>query len=213
MIGIWSLLSGGCGLVALLGTPSGTEETIPAQYDISQSYDEKILVLVNQPGWVDSPVNMRKEITNKINAYFKVYFKKMPQTSIIDYETVKEVTGGDFTLENMMPAEIAKKFDAGLVLYVEIIDYQFMRLTSDNFSADIKTVSTLYDGHTGNVLWPKERGGSVVSLAVELEKGAEKTIARLAVANAHCILRNFYDCRRVKYRVPEETKGYEIEAW
>lgn len=207
------LLCGGCGLVSVLGTPSGSEETVPAQYDISQKYNEKVLVLVNQPGWVNSPVNMRKEITNKINAYFKVFFKDMPETSLIDYDTVRQTINADFTLDNLNPVEVAKKFDAGLVLYVDIVNFNFMRLTSENFSAEMQTVSTLYDARTGEILWPKERGGSMVSLVVELEKGVEATIARISTANAHCILRNFYDCRRVKFRVPQETRRYEMEEW
>lgn len=209
-----ALISGGCGLVSVLGTPSGTEEAIKAKYDISQKYNEKIVVLVNQPHWVDSPLNMQKEITDKINAYFRVHFKKMPETSIINYETIKEARAGNVDLTTMSPIEIGQKFDAGLILYVEIIDFSFSQLSAGTYySAEMKTSSALYDGRTGEVLWPQQKGESIVSLVVEAEKGVPQTVARLATANAHCILRNFYDCKRVKYRIVDEQKQFDAEQW
>ncbi|MFI4912484.1 MAG: hypothetical protein ACIAQZ_12530 [Sedimentisphaeraceae bacterium JB056] len=208
------LLTGGCGIVSVLGTPSASEEVVEAKFDISQRYGEKILVLVNQPSWVNSPVNLRKEITNKVNSYMRVYFEDLPEDSIIEYDTVKEKRSSDMDFDNRDVVELAEMFDAGVVLYIELLEFDILRLTSQGYySAEMKTFSVLYDGKDGSVLWPETKAESVISLGIECEKGVEQTMVRLSTAAAHCTLRNFYDCLRHKYKVIEEKRQYEMDEW
>ena len=204
----------GCGIVSILGTTSGSEEVIKAKFDITERYDDKILVLVNQPGWINPPVNLRREITNKLNAYMRTYFKKFPVQNIIDYETVAQMRNSDMDFDNRSVLELAEMFDAGLVLYVEISDFNLIRLTVDeHYSLEMKTSSVLYDGNSGQVLWPQTKGDSIVSLEIECERGIEQIVLKITTANAHCILRNFYDCPKHKYRVIEERRQFIIEQW
>jgi hypothetical protein len=209
-----ALFCSGCGLVSVLGTPSGSEELVEAKFDISQRYDDKILVLVNQPAWMNSPVNYRRELTNKMNSYMRLYFKDMPAENIIEYETVKQTRSMDIDFDNRNVIELGEMFDAGLIMYVEVLEFDMLRLTAEEYyTAEIKTVAMLYDGNTGDLLWPEIKGDSVTSLEIEFEKGVEATMAKLATANAHCILRNLYDCKKHQYKVIEEKRQYEIEDW
>lgn len=209
-----ALFCSGCGIISILGTPSASEEVVEAKYDVSSRYEEKILVIVNQPSWVNSPINLRKELTNKINSYMRIYFEGMPEESIIEYDDVKSKRSRDLNFDDKDAVELGEIFDAGLIIYVEVLEFDFSRLTAgDYYSAEMKTFTVLYDGVTGDALWPKTKVDSVVSVELECEKTVGGTMTRLATANAHCILRNFYDCKRQKYRVMEEKKQFDNEQW
>jgi hypothetical protein len=160
------------------------------------------------------PVNYQKELTNKINSYMRVYLEDMPVSDIIDYDTVKDKRASDVNFNNRSVVELGEMFGAGTILYVEILEFNMLRLSAEGYySVELRTMAVLYDAAGGKVLWPDTKGESVVSLEIECEKGVEATMVRLATANAHCILRNFYDCKRQKYKVIEEKKQYQLEDW
>ncbi|MCX5635404.1 MAG: hypothetical protein NTW55_06180, partial [Planctomycetota bacterium] len=61
---ILSLFHGGCGVAARMGTPTSHEIKIPAQYDIMKNKGDKILILAEQPGWLNVQVDMRSYLTD-----------------------------------------------------------------------------------------------------------------------------------------------------
>ena len=64
---MFASLLGGCNLIGIIGTPTRYEREVPAEYRLSDLQEEKILVLVEQPFWLDVKVNLRVYITEAIH--------------------------------------------------------------------------------------------------------------------------------------------------
>ena len=52
----------GCGLVGIVTLPTRHEKKITAEYDLGQQRKQKLLVLVNQPVWLNAEVNLRSHL-------------------------------------------------------------------------------------------------------------------------------------------------------
>jgi hypothetical protein len=73
------------GVVPVLGTPTRYEKKIPPEYDLAQHEDQKILVLVNQPGWLGAQANLRYYLTEAINEHLTARVK-VKSAYLVGYE-------------------------------------------------------------------------------------------------------------------------------
>lgn len=198
----------GCSAAKLLSTITSetpSEKIIPAEFKIAET-EGKIAILVNQPGWVRSPIDLRIALTKSINTSLAEK-TKIKKNRLIEYTDVLNARMKLSEAERDEPNAIAAKLGASYVLDVQIMDFDLSTFAErDFFNGIMVTKSCLLDAQ-GNKLWPQENDCRPAKVEIEDEKGTiETSVARLSAATAHCITRYFYNCKTGHFRVTEEHK-------
>lgn len=201
----------GCGIVGLLGTPSPYEKKIPAEYDLTKQKGRKVLVLVEQPGWLIAQANLRYYLTGAIreNLIAKV---KVPPKYILSYNELSEFRSNKDDFSSLSPVAVGKALGADIVLLVMIEDYQLSEVAeSDYYGGVLRVQATLFETANGGKVWPEYAESKSIKVSFEAEHGQETADKRLASACAHCITRYFYNCTKDKFKVFDEgsNTGWE----
>ena len=207
----------GCGyegLGSILGTKSYHEEMMTAEFDLTKQIDKKILVLVDQPAWLDSQANLRYYLTRTIRRYIMERTKLQPE-NLISYDKLADFRSSRPDFSSMSPAEVGKAMDANMVLLVLIENYQLKEMAETGyFTGNLDTRAILYDTQTGEKLWPKREDAKSIKVGFEAEGGgSEMAVSRLAVASAFCTTRYFYDCPKAVFRIAEDRTSVGWENW
>jgi hypothetical protein len=204
--------SSGCGLVSLFGTPGPDKTKIPAEYNLAEREGQKILVLVNQPYWLDSKANLRYYLTDAINLNLAAIIR-IPSNQLISYNKVTEFRSerGDFS--SLSPVDIGKALDANTVLLVNIENYQLKELPEAGYcKGNLDASVSLLDTATGDKIWPRDAKGRNIKIGFDVEnRGQEAAAKRLVAGCAYCAVRYFYDCPKSKFKVADEEQdlGWE----
>ncbi len=211
------LPAAGCkyaGLVSLMGTESYYEQKIPAEFDLSKQIDKKILVLVDQPAWLDSQANLRYYLTKAIRQNIMVKTKLTPE-NLISYDKLVEFRSSEPDFSSMSPVEIGKAMDANMVLLVLIENYNLDTVPESTYlMGNLDTRVILYDVQAGEKLWPKEEVSRSIKVGFDYETGGmDKAISRLAVDSAFCTTRYFYDCPKAQFRIADDRTRIDWEGW
>jgi hypothetical protein len=208
-------LSAGCGLIGLipiLGTKSYDEATVPAEFDMTKHTDSVVLVLVEQPGYLSTSVNMRFYLTEAIDRslYMSV---GIPDPNIIHYDRVADFRAENPEWSRLSSIQMGSRLDADMVLDVRIEDLQLGEAGDAAYlSGKLNTRVALLDVDTGEQLWPQSPGGRQVKVGFEIEdRGRDKAVTRLAVASAHCTTRYLYDCKKKRFRIIEDRSIVALE--
>ena len=207
-------LHGGCGLVARMGTPTRHETKISAEYKLGEHKKEKILVLVEQPGWLGAEANLRYHLTEAINKRF-IKRVKIRGENVVGYDELAEFRSRRANFSRLWPEEVAKGLGAKLVLLVRIEKCQLNQILRSGFyKGSLHAKAILIDAASGDKLWPKDADSKTVKVGFEVEsKGKEAAVKTLAAAAAHCITRCFYDCRKDKFKIAEERVDSAWDQW
>jgi hypothetical protein len=203
----------GCGIVGLLGTPSQYEKKIPAEYDLAKQKGRKVLVLVEQPGWLSAQANLRYYLTEAIRENLIAKAKaKIPPKYILSYNELSEFRSNKGDFSSLSPAAVGKALGADIVLLVMIEDYQLSEVAeTDYFSGALSAQTALFETANGGKVWPEYAESKSIKVSFEAEHGQETADKRLASACAHCITRYFYNCTKDKFKVFDEggNTGWE----
>ncbi|RKY24455.1 MAG: hypothetical protein DRP62_03670 [Planctomycetota bacterium] len=204
----------GCGLVGVVGTPGRGERKIAAEYNLSERKGQKILVLVNQPVWLDADVNLRFHITEAVNKGLIEKVKIRPEY-IIDYNELSEFRSNKSDFSLLSPTEVSKALGADLVLLVGVEDYQLGELPEAGYYRAIMNVrAALLDVATGEKLWPKTEKSKNIQVGFEVEqRGREIAAKRLTTACAHCIVRYLYNCPKNKFKIFDDKSNVGWKNW
>jgi len=212
-----AFLHTGCkygGIVSLFGTPGYYEEEIPAEYNLAEHTDRKILVLVNQPGWLNAKANLRYYLTRAINNNLASKVE-IPLELLVSYGElfVFRSNRGDFSL--LSPEEAGAALNANMVLLVIIEGYELEEMAKTGYYKGFLDVQTvLLDVATGGKLWPEEAKSKSIKVGFEVEsRGAEVALARLVAASAHCTVRYLYNCPKNKFKIAEDRSDVVWEDW
>ena len=208
------LFWGGCGIVAVMGTSTNYEKKVPAEFELAKHRDQKILVLVNQPGWLNAEVNLRYYLTEAINK--KLIEKlKIPSKHLVAYSQLSEFRSNQRNFSSLSPVEVGGGLGADMVLLVTIADYQLRGMTeADYYKGHLNTETILIDVATGEKLWPKSAKSKSVKVGFEVERnGQQAAVKRLASACAYCMTRYFYDCPKKKFKIADDKSGVGWESW
>jgi len=208
------LFHSGCSFTrttSALSTPTSHEKKIPAEYDLTKLKDQKILVLVNQPAYLNAQANLRFHITNAINKRLTEKIKLSPEC-LVSYDELSEFRSNKPNFSLLSPVEVGAALDANMVLFVIMDDYQLNKMADyDYYKGFLSAQSVLFETGTGEKLWPESAKSKHVRVAFEIEqRGQEIAIKRLASACAHCIARYFYDCPKDKFKIFDDKSD---EAW
>jgi hypothetical protein len=210
-------LCGGCGfggLAAVMGTPSYHEATVPAEFDLTEQKANRLLVLVEQPGWIDAKVNMRFYLTEAMDSSLAKY-AEIPDPNLIGYDQLSAFREASPDFGQLSPTEIGSRIGADMVLKVHIDDLRLDEAGGPEFlKGKMDTQAVLLDVDSGLKLWPESEAAKKVNVGFEIEdRGWDMAVARLAAASAHCTTRYLYDCKKKRFRIFDDKTIVDVEDW
>jgi len=195
----------GCAIAGNLASETPSEKVTPAEFNLADT-EGKIVILVNQPGWIKAPMDLRTSLTKAINLALeeKAGIKK---DRLIEYDDVLNARRSLPEGKKDEPNEIAAKLGAQYVLDVQIMDFDLSTFAEKDFFNGIMTTKSCLLDAKDKKLWPEDEAYRSITVEIEDEKGTmETSVAKMSAATAYCITRYFYDCKTVRFRVPEEHK-------
>ena len=201
-------------LGGILSSETESERVIPADFKLAET-EGKIAVVVSQPAWIKTPIDLRGTLTDAFNITLeeKVKIKKerlFPYTDVLEHRrNLPDEKKDD-------PFEIALKLNAQYVLVVQMTDFELSTFAEEDFfNGLMKTKSCLFDINAKK-LWPQDanEAGREITVGFEAEKGTVKSaVEQLSAATAHCVTRYFYDCKAIKFKIAEEQKELDFYTW
>lgn len=208
VISFWYGCGMGAGLIGNLSSERDSEKITPAEFDIADT-EGKIAILVSQPGWIKTPVDLRIVLTDGINLAFTEKVE-IPKARLFEYTDILNARMKLPEEKNNEPNALAPKIGAEYVLDVQIMDFDLSTFAERDFFNGLLTTKTCLLDANGVKLWPQENEYRTVTVQIEDEKGTiESSVAKLSAATAHCVTRYFYDCKTVRFHVQEEKKDIE----
>ncbi len=213
-----TLLINGCGastgIIGILGSPGRREKRVPAEFPLAGDTERRILVIVEQPGWLGTRENLRFYITNAVNAALR---KKIDISSelIIEYSELSEFRAARSDISSLLPEQMGAALGADVVLLIALEACQLEQLADSPYHKGfLQARAALLDVETGEKLWPKDQYGRIVRVGFEAEhRGRQAAVKRLAGALAYCVTRYFYDCPVAKFRIAEDLSGAGWQDW
>lgn len=208
------VLTAGCPLdifgVALAPTKSETE--IPAEYNLLRA-EQKILVLVDQPAWVEFSFNLRHYLTRAFNSAMSRTLS-INEKYLIAYEELSAVRSNDREFTSFKPVKAGKKLDADLVLAITVNDGFLKKVPySGNVKGYLNYSAKLFDVSSGVKVWPLNEESRNLKVGFEFETGGiEVAVARLTSSAAKGVIRYFYDCPYINFKLADESifNGFEF---
>ena len=199
------LLGGGCGFVSLLGTPSRHEKKVPAEYKLAQRRNEKLLVLVSEPGWLGAEVNWRYYLTEAINEEFARKIG-ISRDNLVGYSELSNFRSNRPDYSMLTPGDVGRAMAVNMVLLVTVEQSGITGLGQQGYCKGLLGArAVLIDVGSGAVLWPGSTAGKEIRVGFEIEpRGREAAATRLGATAAHCIVRYFYDCRMNKFKIGDD---------
>jgi hypothetical protein len=169
----------GCGIVSVLGTPGRHERKITAEYDLAERADQKIIVLVKQPPWLNAQVNFRYHLTKRINAGL-IRKVDIPPECIVSYEELSVFRAGRADFASLSPIDVGVALNAETVLFVMINDCTLKKIGEmDYYEGSLSVRCVLHDATSGKKLWPTSAKGKSVKVGFEVEShGREAAVNR-----------------------------------
>ncbi|UCE99823.1 MAG: hypothetical protein JSV82_01805 [Planctomycetota bacterium] len=200
--------------IGLFGTESYHERTVPAEYNLTEHTDQKVLVLVDQPGWLDAQLNLRYYLTQAINMDL-VRRIEIPGDSLVSYSELSEFRSNQSDFSLLSPAEIGAAFDANMVLLVMVEDYELNEMAETNYYKGFLGVqAVLLDTAKEEKLWPQLAKSKSIEVGFEVEsRGQEVAVGRLASACAFCTTRYLYNCPKKKFTIAEDRSTIAWKKW
>ncbi|MCI0498947.1 MAG: hypothetical protein L0Y36_04610, partial [Planctomycetales bacterium] len=159
----------------------------------------KIMIWIECPRSVGADYNFPQKQALAFQLYMTEKAKFEPENIILNPPTAAPGLVQD-------PQQIARSQGAGFVLLVHVDHCDVESLgVREYFSASLVTRAVLLDTDLGTAVWPKNPEGKMVELAIEMETGGRETLlSRLTAGVAHCTLRYFYPCEKLKFKHADE---------
>ncbi|MHC4130906.1 MAG: hypothetical protein ACYSSP_04775 [Planctomycetota bacterium] len=204
----------GCGMVSVMGTPTRYEKEIPAEYNLANMQEQKILVFVKQPYWLDTQVNLRVNLTDSIHEQL-IKKARISPDRLIGYDALSKYRTGRPGFSLMKPSDVGKALGADIVLFVNVIDAKLENMPdTDIYTGSLSAQAFIVDTSTGVNLWPEQSSGRSISVGFEMEeKGLKAAISRLSVSTAHCIVRYLYDCKVAYFKIRDDKSDPDLAYW
>jgi len=201
------ILFAGCApqFLAVIGTPTKSEQQDTAEYDLSKNKTQKILVFVDQPTYLSDYPNLRFYLSDVINRILRDKAKVKPEL-LINYQALADLRMKTPDFSILTPPQIGQKLGADLVLAVTIIDCKVSELSGGvYYSGSLDAHAALYSVSSSEKLWPAAEQSRLVQVGFESERrGRDAAVIRLAAAAAHCVTRYLYNCPKINFKISDE---------
>jgi len=211
---ISALFSIGCGVISVLGTPTNSEKTIDAEFDLAAEENGKIVVYVDQPAWINAPAGLRQIISDQINARLTGY-AKIDAERIISYGKLSQFRSSRVTFDTLTAQEVGRGVGADVVIVVTLSGYTLEDMAgSDIYEGSLDGQVSLVKVEGDEQLWPEDIKGRVIKVGIDMEsKGASAGVARMASAFGHCATRYLYSCPKNLFKIREDRSGSHWQEW
>ena len=209
---VFVLFCGGCGVVARLGTPTYHETKVPPEYDLSNiTEDDVIVVLVNQPSWIRSDVNLRYYMTEALNNALKNALEPA-SGQLVDYDELADFRARS---RGLTTVQIGKGLEADYVLRFSITDFNIEKTPqSDYYSGYMSGNALLVDVAGGTKLWPEDMTAKVIKAGFELEsEDKDAAVDRLVNSAARCTVRYLYPCPMKRFKIADDRTDEQWDLW
>lgn len=206
-----AVFCGGCNIMGFIAAPSAHERRIPAEYDLRKRQDEKILVFVDESKGGDASLDFRIDLSAGI-VYDLKKKVKISEENLIGYEEIASLRKSREDFDDLLPAHIGQALGAGIVLYLQIVDYGLYGKSKERYyNGNLVSRCVLVESATGKILWPDDRKVRYIRARVELDVRRESVNQRLIKAMSHITTRNFYNVPWPKYDSSDEPAEYKTE--
>ncbi len=205
----------GCGLVAVVGTPTRHEQKVKAEYDITKDTDKTILVLVKQHDWLRSERNIAANLTRAVQNNM-IKNSDLEVKNFITYENLGTFRENNQNYAVLSPAQTGFELDADLVLLIEVTRFNLInQAQSSYFRGTLDANASLYDAQSGAKLWPvDEEEARQIRVGYDLGMSdTDKAFKKLVADAAHCTVRYLRDCSVADFRISGERTGEGWEDW
>jgi len=200
------LTQAGCQIITVLSTPTSAETKIEAEYNLAAQKNIKILVLVDQPPYLDCHPNLRYFLSDTVSKLFHVQ-AKIPDANFIPYDALAEFRSNtpDFTL--MAPDKIGSALGADYVLWIAVSKCMISQISNSGYiSGELVVEAQLFKVAGGKKVWPAVEQAKILRVGFESERRDYDTAAvRLAAAAAHCVTRYLYNCPKNQFKIADDT--------
>jgi hypothetical protein len=206
-------LCGGCNIIGFILTPGAYENKIPAEYDFAKHAKQKVLILVEQPGWINAQANLRYYLTEAISRNL-IRNTRLRANNLVAYDELADYRSNreDFSL--LSPIEAGRALHAEIVLAVTIVDCRLTELGQTGYyKSHLYAQAALFDTAAGTKLWPSEDSRSI-KVGFEAEGHNQETaVKRLTNACAHCITRYLYPCSIDNFKIADDISSPNWQSW
>jgi len=201
-------------IIGILSSPNRSEKKIPAEYDLKGNKTVKILVLVDQPGWLETSENLRPYITDAVNKIFAEKLK-IPHKNLVGYERISEFRKDSRKFLALTPSEVGASLETDITLLIMLEQYSLDELwRSGYYKGFLRAQAALFDSVTAKKLWPGSQQRKTISVGFELEqRSREAAVKRLSNGLAYCTTRYFYDCPVNKFKIADDRSGSAWKDW
>jgi len=211
------VLCNGCktaGVAGLLASPSQYEKKVAAEYDLSRFRNRRIMVLVDQPGWVGGEVNLRYYLTEAIEKrLFEVV--KMPVERFVSYDRLYEFRSRRSDFSQLSAAQVGSMLGADFVLWVVVDDFELAQIEQSGYHQGFLEIRAgLIKSAGGEKLWPVAEAGKRIRVGFEVgSQSRELAVKRLAYSCAYCTVRYLYNCPKNQFRMADDRSNVSWERW
>ncbi len=213
----------GCELIGVLGTESSWEKKIPAQYSfnvgdqkkVEPGQEKKILVLVNQPSFINAPPILRQVLTEQIQTRL-IMNAKLKADNFISYDQLSDFRSKETNFFSMSAAEIGKALKADWVLVADLTGYKMVNSISETnyYGGELTGKVFIIDTAGGNKVWPTDSEGRDIKIGFDVERrGSEYALVRLAAGFAHCATRYLYNCPENRFKIADDKSASVWSQW
>ena len=210
----FGVFCGGCNVIGVLGSETYGNQKVPAQLDFSDIAKAGPLLVLVEPSHgsrvpPDLPAKLRAVIVSGI-----VKKTRVKEENIISPEKMEPLLARMRFFPGNRPLELGKAASAATVLYILIEDYRLTTVPQSQYHKGSMSVrGAVFDVASSRPLWPVAPATGTARSKVEFEtEGAEATQSRIIAAVSHCIVRNFYNCKRSHYKINDEEANLTIDG-
>ena len=205
------LASSGCGILHTLFANQDEMGMVKAELELEEYLPGRVLVLVDQPSWVNCEANLRSMLTEDINFRLKEKFKLK---DLVEYGEIARLRAENPEFYKMSPYQVGRMVNADVVIVVGIDNYALYEIADAGYySGSLVSRCSAFDVQENIKIWPRGSGTRRVGLCVEVEKGSKKTLERLSKGSAHCVVRYFQDCKNEKFNIIDEEIDFRKIDW
>ena len=199
------LTQAGCNIITVISTPTRAETKSEAEFNLAAEKNRKILVLVDQPTYLECHPNLRYFITDTVIKLFQQQ-AKIPDSNFISYNALAEFRSNtpDFSL--MPPEKVGSALGADYVLLIAVSKCRISQIGDTGYvGGNLVAQAQLFRVAGGEKVWPALEQAKIVRVGFESEKrGSDAAAVRLSFAAAHCVTRYLYNCPQTKFKISDE---------
>ena len=208
---VGAVFCGGCNIMGFIAAPSAHERKIPAEYDLRQRQDEKILVFVDEGRGGNTSLDFRMDLSKGLMVFLEKKVR-IPKENLIGFDEIAALRKSRPDFSILLPAQIGRQLGADLVLYLQIVDYGLYGKSQERYyNGNLISRSVLVESKTGKILWPVDGKVRYIRTRVELDVERANVNARLVKATSHITTRNFYALPWSKYDCSDEPSEHKTE--